>query len=252
MRRRTQINSTRSIQHGACRQTTPTAPAYPGSKDVLSSMTPHSVPYIIREARADEYNPIGKLHASAFATDPTYHKRFEGLDAATILQWLWLGRAKSSVDQGFGNVLVVEHTGTKELVGVAWYWRMSERNPPRLPTYPAGGRQASLGHKSAPYIEWMKELVKLYGDIFCTYQGTQIANIESSSPVSLPSVLAEFAIAPQYQGQGLGTQLMLRLFGNAEQEGLNVALTPHPGKRPRVTGGISSCRMYGTIMHRQT
>jgi GNAT superfamily N-acetyltransferase len=54
---------------------------------------------------------------------------------------------------------------------------------------------------------------------------------------AVSSVLAEFAIAPECQGQGLGTQLMLRVWVNAEKEGLNVALTPHPGKLLRSTGG---------------
>lgn len=138
-----------------------------------------SVPIIVREARDDEYEAIGQLHASTFASDPTYVKRFEGMNARTVLQWLWHGRAKASVEQGHGTVVVVERTDRKELVGVAWYWKMGESNPPRLPAYPAGSRQASTNQKSAPYIEWMKDLVTRYVQIICKC----IRNPEGSSPM---------------------------------------------------------------------
>lgn len=123
-----------------------------------------------RNAREDEYDAIGQLHASAFSSCQRYQERFSGIHPDDVLQWCWIQGAKQSVAKGSGTVLVMERTDTQELVGLIWYRKINQANPPNIPQYPKGcdeGNQERNDKWSIPRRNWLSALLKKYGEFIC-------------------------------------------------------------------------------------
>jgi hypothetical protein len=130
-------------------------------------------PTQIREARDDQFEAIGRLHASALAPCQRYQERFSGIAPADILNWCWMQGAQGSVAKGSGTVLVIERTDTKELLGVVWYRKINQANPPNIPQYPKGSDENNQERNdkwSKSRFNWLSALLEKYGEFICTTQ----------------------------------------------------------------------------------
>lgn len=199
---------------------------------------PNKMPLTIRKAKDDEFDVIGKLHASAFAENPVYNILFSKMGPSVALQWLWIDGAKQWMAKGLDTVLVLERTDTGEMVGVARYNKYNDGFKPALwddseVLYPEGFNKEENSRMAVPIVHWQQELMAKYGQFLCKDQILSHwleVNHRRGDLITLYSiVLQDFVIAPAHQKRGLGTTFMLEIVALAKEEGMNIALTAGPG-----------------------
>jgi hypothetical protein len=132
----------------------------------------------IRNARSEDFEIIGKLHASASASSQTYNTLFADVDPDVARQWYWVDTAGNAVARGKDTVLVLELDDPKKIIGVAWFWRFSQERKPELPGRWPEGAPEGFNHEeylklAIPRFEWQEELLKMYGEYICVYRSFQ-------------------------------------------------------------------------------
>lgn len=133
-------------------------------------MTSEALPTTIRVAKDDEFEAIGKLSALAFADDKMDNNLFENVDPCATLKINWVDGAKAKVAKGHDTVLVVEKTGSGEIIGEAWFCKLSKVNQPMPPRdlFPEGFSKSEDKYKIAvPRFHWQNELMDKYGEFMC-------------------------------------------------------------------------------------
>lgn len=94
---------------------------------------------VLRGANLGEFDVLGRLHAEAFATDPVVSMLWAKADPEALRKWYWIDGAKEAVEQGAGSVIVAEQERTRDIVGLAYFVKMTKSKPPGSPTsFPAG------------------------------------------------------------------------------------------------------------------
>jgi hypothetical protein len=124
---------------------------------------------IIRNARDDEYQTVGRLHAAAFATDPMIQLMCSQVDPDTLLQWR---SGKSNVVTENDTVIVMERIDSSEIIGFASYRLYSRANPPKpkaLESHPKGFNVKEYDKQGIPKLSWLQGLTEKYGEVLCTY-----------------------------------------------------------------------------------
>lgn len=181
-------------------------------------------PITIRNAKDNEYETLGRIHAAATGPDPMIKLICSQVDPDAMLQWNWIDGAKASVASGNATVLTLERTDTKELIGLASHTVFSPAKPPRYPTsFPEGYNIAVDEETEKPAIAWARGLIETYGQVLCkcpTCAGTSSDMINCAS-----IVITRFAISPSYQSQGLGKAMLEHIIGQAKVQRLNIGLT---------------------------
>ncbi|KAJ9102069.1 hypothetical protein QFC20_005078 [Naganishia adeliensis] len=174
-------------------------------------MSPMSFPTIIRNARDDESETLGHLHAAAFATDPMIQLMCSQVDLDVLLQWR---SSEASVKTGNDTVDDIERINIKQIIGFISYTKYSRADPP-LPKiaeqYPKGFNVKEFDKQGIPKLSWLRGLTEKYDESL---------------------YIREFVIAPSYQSQGFGKALMLHIINHAKEQGLTLALTASSGKPP--------------------
>lgn len=129
---------------------------------------------MIRNARDDEYESLGRLHAATFASDPMIQLLCSQVDPDVLLQWGWIDGAKASVANGDDTVLVIERTDTSEVIGLATYRKHSRTSQSKYSTddFPKGYNVAEFDKKEKPIFDWIRGLTETYGEVLCVYRAT--------------------------------------------------------------------------------
>lgn len=123
---------------------------------------------ITRRAKLAEFDILGRLHADAFASDPVVSMLWAKADSDTLRHWYWIDGAKETVEQGSGTVIVAEQELSGEIVGLAWFVKMTKTNPPGIPTwFPEGYNVTESAKMRGPRLKWQSELLSKYGEYFC-------------------------------------------------------------------------------------
>lgn len=123
---------------------------------------------IIRDARDDDYENIGRLHYAAFDPDPMIKLVWSQVDPDVALQWIWIDGAKAQVETAGEKVVVLERTDTKEVVGACWYRKYSSVKPPQYPdSLPKGLNVAEFDKMEKRVVLWLQTLVEQYGEFIC-------------------------------------------------------------------------------------
>lgn len=132
-------------------------------------MSATAFPTTIRVARDDEFETIGKVHASAFADDTMYNMLFDKVDPAVTLQFNWIEGAKVEVARGYDTVLVLERTDTGEVIGEAWFYKFTKDNQPLPPSdaYPEGFNKVEDNKMAIPRYKFQQELMEKYSEFMC-------------------------------------------------------------------------------------
>jgi GNAT superfamily N-acetyltransferase len=185
-------------------------------------------PIIIRNARDDEYETLGRIHAEATGADPFIKLICSQVDPDALLQWNWIDGAKASVAGGNTTVLALERADTKELIGLAAHTVLSSAKPPGYPTsFPKGYNIAVAEETEKPAIAWERGLIDTYGQVLCKCIACQRAY---SDMIAKWIVITRFAISPNYQSQGLGKAIIEHIIGQAQEQRLNIGLTALSGQ----------------------
>jgi hypothetical protein len=122
----------------------------------------------IRNARDDEYEIIGRIHAEAVGSNPLVHLLSSQVSPDVLLQWNWIDGAKASVARGDATVLVLERVDTNELMGLASYTVFDRRRQPQNPkNYPEGFNVAVSEERERPVMAWVREITEKYAEIVC-------------------------------------------------------------------------------------
>ncbi|KAJ9117727.1 hypothetical protein QFC20_000005 [Naganishia adeliensis] len=163
-------------------------------------MSSNTFPTIIRNARDEDYESIGRVYTAAFLDDPMTQLLSSQADGEDLFNWIWIEGAKAEVAKGHGDF------------------------------FPKGFNITEWYKKEDPTQEWLHSLVEKYEEFLGKY-----LSFDHGAPAQLiveRHVLdvLEFAIAPEYQSQGFGKALMLRVIDYTKEQGLNVALTATSGK----------------------
>jgi hypothetical protein len=126
-------------------------------------------PTIVRAARHDEFETIGKLHASAFADAEMIKIIYGKVDTATTLEHSWMEGTKAGIAKGHGPILVLERTDTGELIGDAWMIKYSRDYRPASPSGASsrGVDKAEQDKIGIPLYHFQQELVEKFGEFFC-------------------------------------------------------------------------------------
>lgn len=194
-------------------------------------MISNTFPTIIRTARDEDYESIGRIYTAAFLDDPMTQLLSSQVDGEDLFNWIWINGAKAEVAKGVSNVFVVERTDMKEVIGLAWIKKYSRTDPPKHETedsFPKGFNITEWYKKENPGLEWLHSLVEKYGEFLgkgLSYRAVPARLIVNRRV----SDVLEFAIVPGYQSQGFGKALMLHIIDYAKEQGLNVALTASSG-----------------------
>jgi ribosomal protein S18 acetylase RimI-like enzyme len=201
------------------------------------TMSPNVFPTTIRNIRDDEYETIGRLHAEAVVPDAMIQLIWAKVDPKDKFQWLWIEGAKAGVAKGNSAVIVMERSDTNEIIGVAWTRTYTLADPPAYPdAFPQGFNIKEFDAKEKPALAWLRGLAE-FGSFLCKLLRLHHLWSHSADPSPEPD-LSELAIAPSYQSQGFGKQLLLEVIEYAKAQGLNIALTGASGlflplRRPR-------------------
>lgn len=205
-------------------------------------MPSNTFPTIIRNARDEDYESIGRVYTAAFLDDPMDQHLSSQVDGEELFNWIWIEGAKVEVAKGVSNVLVVERTETKEVIGLAWLKKYSRANPPKHgDSFPKGFNIMECYKKENPAQEWLHSLIEKYEEFLGKY-----LSFDRGAPAQLVVerhvlVVVELAIAPEYQSQGFGKSLVLRVIDYAKEQGLNVALTAASGTSLLLSAVAMSC-----------
>ena len=114
----------------------------------------------IRKAKDDEYHAIADLYQAATANDPLERLLSGNVSPEAYKQWAWINGAKAMVQKGSDTVLVAV-TGSKEMVGVAWYKKFSSSSPPPTPgNLPEGFNVEENAKIAGPRGKWFREMLK--------------------------------------------------------------------------------------------
>lgn len=129
-------------------------------------------PTHIRSVRDDEYEAVGHLHAAAVQSDPMLQLIYANVDPDEDLQAaLWMDEAKATVAKGDGTVVVMERTDTNEIIGLAWWRKFSDADPPLYPdTFPKGTNITEFESKERPVTTWLEGLVKKHREFLCKHE----------------------------------------------------------------------------------
>lgn len=91
-----------------------------------------SFPTIIRNARDDESETLGRLHPAAFATDPMIQLMCSQVDPDVLLQWR---SSKASVKTGNDTVDVIERIDIKQIIGFHFVHKVQSYGPSIAQSY---------------------------------------------------------------------------------------------------------------------
>jgi hypothetical protein len=132
-------------------------------------MSTPAFPIKIRDAAPTEFETVGKLHALAFADDPMYNLLHSKIPAEVVLKWIWIDGALAGVKKGFDRVMVMEREDTKEVIGLAWFYKYCANNVPILlpESWPEGFNKQEDIKMAKPRYDWQLELLEKYGDYIC-------------------------------------------------------------------------------------
>jgi hypothetical protein len=147
--------------------------------DDSTQARPTAPPTIIRAAKDDEFTTIAKVDALACADNEMYDILWGKLDPAITSQFKWIDGAKVGVAKGHDTVLVLESEENGEILGLAWFWKYSKRNPPMPPSdkYPEGFNKTESDKLSFPRYHFEQELMDKWGDFICESQYPSLPNI---------------------------------------------------------------------------
>ncbi|KAJ9120042.1 hypothetical protein QFC22_002939 [Naganishia vaughanmartiniae] len=170
-----------------------------------------SVTITIRPATDKEYVELGRLHAKVFLPDPLWQLLVRKINPKVWLEWYFNEQGKEDVKSGFASVIVARRKDTNELVGGAWNKIFTPEHPPTRPPcqFPDGWNVEEDKQMDVPRFKYQQELFNGYGKLFYVH---------------------EFVVADEYQGKGIGKQIMKYIIEEAKQAGMNIALTAAPGK----------------------
>lgn len=136
-------------------------------------MSPANPPTIIRNAKDDEYGSLGRFHASAFASDPMIQLISSKVDPEEKVQRIWIRGAKTAIAKGHDTMLVTERTDSAEIIGLAWYTKVNQDNPPTYPkTFAKGLNVVEYEKKEKRVYEWEQGLLSKYGEYLCMYRSS--------------------------------------------------------------------------------
>jgi hypothetical protein len=123
---------------------------------------------MVRRANIGEFDNLGRLFAEAFASDSVVRMLYAKADPDALRKWYWMGGAKETVEHGTGTVVVAEQEGTGDVVGLAWFVKMNQSNPPGVPaSFPAGYNLTESAKMRGPRHKWQKDLLARYGEYLC-------------------------------------------------------------------------------------
>jgi hypothetical protein len=144
-------------------------------------MSSTDLPTIIRNARDDEYESLGRLNAAAFASDPMVQLLCSQVDPDVMLQWGWIDGAKSSVAKGDDTVLVIERIDTNEVIGLASYRKQTRANQSEYSTddFPKGYNIAEFDKKERRAFNWIRGLTETYGEVLRVYRASEVCPFSS-------------------------------------------------------------------------
>ncbi|KAJ9103789.1 hypothetical protein QFC21_002251 [Naganishia friedmannii] len=167
-------------------------------------------PIIIRPIKDGEYIEAVRLYRAAIGPSPTMQCLISKVDP---LEWkqFTARRFKLAADEESDSVLVAQRIDTAELVGVALTERYSKESRPTLPNcqFPEGYNQKEAEQIMIPEVQFQEECLAKYGAFW---------------------YIDDFAVAPDYQGQGIGRQMAEHIIAQAKQSGRNIALFAASGK----------------------
>lgn len=73
----------------------------------MKIMSAPSLQLNIRHAKPEDFETIGKLHASAVTASRVYNTLYENVDPDVARQWYWIENAGGGVAKGQDTVLVL-------------------------------------------------------------------------------------------------------------------------------------------------
>jgi hypothetical protein len=129
-------------------------------------MSAISLSPMIRKATASEFPLIANLFYQTFSPDPIVSLLWHDCTPDSIRTW-YLPKPSDCP----GTVLVAQEQETKEIVGLAWYYPMSSKNPPTVPdegSFPPGYNLEDSAKMRAPRMAWQNSLIKQYGEYICS------------------------------------------------------------------------------------
>lgn len=122
----------------------------------------------LRDAKSNEFDTLGRIHAVSFAEDPVVRALWCKADPEALRKWYWIDGAKHSVQQGDGTVIVAERDVIGDILGLAWFVKVTKSNPPSVPaSFPEGYNVTESAKMRGPRLEWQNELLTKYGEYIC-------------------------------------------------------------------------------------
>ncbi|GHJ83799.1 hypothetical protein NliqN6_0201 [Naganishia liquefaciens] len=173
--------------------------------------SPH-LSIIIRTALASELPSLFHLHHQAFLPDPAISLLRRNCSSTSIRDWYWRKGVLPTLKDGTGTVLVAQQLDSKEIVGLAYFLKLTSKNPPTVPppdSFPQGYNIEESAKMRESRIRWQNKLLSRYGEYI---------------------YLDSLAVSPAHQGKGYGSQLMSAVLEEAAKQRLNVALCAPAGK----------------------
>jgi hypothetical protein len=101
-----------------------------------------------------------------------YNLFWSTVEPSVVLDWVWGARAKANVERGTDTVLVMQRDETGEIVGVAWYKKYSQIDPPTFVelVVPEGFNLEEYTKKEIPMQKWLRGITDTYGEFLCTFR----------------------------------------------------------------------------------
>lgn len=208
-------------------------------------MAAFSRPLTIRQANIDDFINMGKrLHGAR--RSQIYNTLYGTADPDFWQQRYWMDSAGGGVGKGQHNVLFLERADTKEIIGLAWFWRIDRECEPIHSGWSSKGFCNDEAWKvTLPQFFWQRELMATRHQYICELgyrtrsEIVDLPPVDPESPVSLTD-LQEFAISPAYRNRGLEKVLLGHIIALAEENRLDLALTVAQGKPSAFPGRIAS------------
>lgn len=154
-----------------CRTFKPSVPArFFFARSIIMSTS--DFPLNIRHANPEDFEIIGKLHASAMADEPLENFLCAAVDPNISRHQMWLDTAVPRVTKGQDTMLILERSDTKEIIGLAWFRKIKEDRKSELGVpglSPQGFNIEAKKKLSAGRIEWQKKLSEDFGEYICEY-----------------------------------------------------------------------------------
>ena len=133
-------------------------------------MSPSNFELNVRSATCQDFLHVGRLFDDAMNNDKWYNMSLEKADREAELRLEWIETALLRVMSGRETLLILELSGSKEMVGFLWFSTCDkERKPVPLTVSSASRGGEQLRTQMADFArDWKGQLLQQYGKFMCT------------------------------------------------------------------------------------